>query len=198
MRFLPVVHPVTYQAALDAVALCVSAGVKGLFLINQGINTSKTVDLFGEVRNKYPNLWIGINLLGKTPRFAEMQGLNGIWADNALGVLRPARAFTYFGGVDFKYQKPVPPSQYASAIKACDADVVTTSGPGTGKAPTLEKILNFRKVYAGPLAIASGMNEENIQPFLEHVNYFLIGTGIEKEFGILDPQKVERMVKLLE
>lgn len=191
MKLLPVVHPISYIDAMRAIELCVAVGVKGVFLINQGMSAHDVTDLSQQVKLRFPELFVGLNLLGSLPvRFQSQAWLDAVWADNAIGNERPHKRFKYFGGIDFKYQKPIPPEEYKDAIASVEVDVVTTSGPGTGKAPTLSKIENFRRVYDGPLAIASGITPDNVDPFIPLVNHFLVATGIEERFGVFDRSKL--------
>jgi len=122
----------------------------------------------------------------------------------------------YFGGTAFKYQRKVFFLEYVTRV-ACDyMHVVTTSGPGTGQSANIEKIKLMRKViddhsgystlsindntpqqYRPGFALASGVTVENIGTYLPYVDAFMVGTGIEKEFGILDEDKVREMSRLI-
>jgi hypothetical protein len=61
-----------------------------VFTINQGMNDGEVLALVGEIHRRYPALWVGVNLLGRSP--AEALGdaldacgrIDGIWSDNAL------------------------------------------------------------------------------------------------------------------
>jgi predicted TIM-barrel enzyme len=167
-------------------------------------------------KREYPQLWLGINLLGRLPstivaRVAEV-GHKGVWADNA-GVeessddqpfaqtfVRTRRELAweglYFGGVAFKYQRSVPPSLYSRAAKkAADfMDVVCTSGDGTGKAAALSKVEAMRQgVGEHALALASGVTAENVATYLPFIDAYLVGTGIESSFGVIDESKLRTL-----
>lgn len=214
---LPVVHPVGRTEALDSVEVAVAAGVKGIFLINQGMTVDQVLALILEVRARHPVLWVGVNLLGLDPEDTLELGLascggrlDGIWSDNASidedETSQPeAQAFVdarraqawdglYFGGVAFKYQRDVPASKLALAASTAASfmDIVCTSGPGTGQEAEVEKVVAMREGL-GPdhaLALASGVTVENVEHYLPYVDAYLVGTGIEKRFGVLDPDKV--------
>ena len=64
---LPVIHPVSRVAALESIRVAHDAGVRGVFLIDQGMREDKVLDLVREVRDHFPGLWIGVNLLGRRP-----------------------------------------------------------------------------------------------------------------------------------
>lgn len=218
---LPVVHPVGRSEALASIQVAHAAGAKGVFLIDQGMSASEVLRLVLEVRSQYPKLWIGINLLSRRPPDALAEALDacggridGIWSDNA-GVrehqddqseadaflaVRRARGWNglYFGGTAFKYQREVPANVLprAAALAAKYMDVICTSGPGTGMAADVEKVRSMRSglVDGHALALASGVTPENVNDYLPFVDAFLVGTGIEARFGVLDPRKVEALL----
>jgi predicted TIM-barrel enzyme len=215
--FLPVLHPVTRDAALVAVEVAVAAGADGVFLINQGLNEREVVALIGEVYRRYPALWVGVNLLGRSPADAlayTLEGagrIDGIWSDNAgideRAASQPqAQDFVdartrlgwqglYFGGVAFKYQRAVARADLgkATAIAARYMDVVCTSGAGTGKAADPAKPRAMREGAPVPLALASGVTTANVGEYLPYVDAYLVGTGIERELGVLDSDETKRL-----
>jgi uncharacterized protein len=217
---LPVVHPVGLAEALASVEVAQDAGAKGVFVINQGMNDHDTLGLVGEIERRHPTLWVGINLLGHMPAEAlgtalEARGrVDGIWSDNAFVderateqpeaaefvAARRARGWTglYFGGVAFKYQRDVAPDALgrATVFAASCMDVVCTSGPATGKAAHVDKLVAMRHAV-GPgtaIALASGVTAENVGAFLPYVDAFLVGTGIEARFGVLDRSKLTALL----
>jgi predicted TIM-barrel enzyme len=219
---LPVVHPVDRERAVAAVDVAVGARADGVFLIDQGMSETEVLALIAEVRARHPKLWVGVNLLGRAPAEALRVALetcgriDGIWSDNA-GVdertdEQPrARAFVemrerlgwtglYFGGVAFKYQREVPAAQLGrvTALAGAFMDVVCTSGPGTGKAADPAKPAAMRAGAADvAIALASGVTTANVAAYLPYVNAFLVGTGIERELGVLDPAEVEKLAGVI-
>ena len=214
--FLPVVHPVSREAALVAVDVAVASGADGVFLINQGLNAREVVALIGEVYRRHANLWVGLNLLGYSPADALAAALaangriDGIWSDNAdideHATAQPrAQQFVdarrnwpglYFGGVAFKYQREVARADLgrAAAIASRYMDVVCTSGPGTGHAADPAKPRAMREGAPGAaIALASGVTTANIGEYLPYVDAYLVGTGIERELGVLDPAETKRL-----
>lgn len=214
---LPVIHPVGWDEALRSVAIAHDAGIKGVFLIDQGMSPDRVLELVLAVRSRFPSLWVGVNLLAYSPAKGLGRALDacegridGIWGDNA-GVdehsesqtaaqqfldARRERAWSglYFGGVAFKYQRTVRQEDVGAAALLAQrfVDVVCTSGPGTGKAADVEKVEAMRAAVGagGALALASGVTSENVSTYLPYVDAFLVGTGIEQEFGVLDAQRV--------
>ncbi len=67
-----------------------------------------------------------------------------------------------------------------SCENACNLmDIITTSGEETNKSPSVEKI-KLMKEYIGAkkLAIASGVNSENMKLFDEYADYYLVASSI--------------------
>ena len=102
----------------------------------------------------------------------------------------------YFGGVAFKYQRPVEDLTRAARLAVRYMDVVTTSGPGTGIAAARDKIAEMKEAVGGfPLAIASGITPENVSDYLDVTDCFLVATGISRSFTELDLQKVCMLIE---
>ena len=223
---LPVVHPVGRQEALEAVRVVRSFGLKGVFLIDQNMHERNVLALLREIRDCYPGLWMGVNLLSRSPAGALVEVLrgcgtiDGIWSDNA-GIdescaepsgVGEAEAFLaarremgwqglYFGGVAFKYQRQIAPVDLGRAASKARSymDVVCTSGLGTGIAADVEKVRALRGDLAGhALALASGVTSQNVRDYLPYVQAFLVGTGIEASLGVLDPKKIESLMRAME
>lgn len=214
---LPVVHPVGPDEAMASVRVAHEAGVKGIFLIDQGMDEEEVLALVLTVRRAFPSLWVGVNLLRRTPAQALTRALDGcegridgIWTDNAgideeaaaqpvaeaLLEVRRARGWPglNFGGVAFKYQREVRPENLgrAAVTAARYVEVICTSGPGTGKAAQVDKVKAMRDAlgHDHAIALASGVTPENVADYLPYVDAYLVGTGIEQSFGQLDPKKV--------
>jgi predicted TIM-barrel enzyme len=221
---LPVIHPIGLAEALASVEVAHAAGAKGVFTINQGMNDAEVLALVREIWRRYPALWVGVNLLGHSPSAALGDALDacgridGIWSDNALVderatdqpaasellAARRARGWTglYFGGVAFKYQREVAGDALgrAAVLATSYMDVVCTSGPGTGKAADVAKVIAMRQAIGpeGAIALASGITAENVTAYLPYVDAFLVGTGIEARLGVLDPGKLAALLAVLQ
>lgn len=192
-------------------------GANGVFLINHRNPAVQLRWWYDTVREKYPKEWVGVNFLGLTNEDAwklTRYSTSGLWVDdggireNATEPAALARAFKeqrnstwdglYFGGVAFKGQEDVRNPAFVAKLAAPYMDVITTSGPRTGEPPDLEKIKAMRAAVPGaPLAVASGMTEKNIDPYLPFVDCFLVATGISKDFYELDPSLVYRLASKL-
>lgn len=205
---LPVIHVLNYQQAAREVEKCVRAQADGVFLISMDGRNNQLLDIAGQLILDFPRFWMGVNLLGWSPLHSafhlKQSGLQGFWSDNArLDDLKEATmtranfaraGVAHFGGFAFKYQ-PQPLSIAAAAIKdERMMDVLTTSGPGTGQAPAVTKIdLIRRAVPEAAIAIASGITPTNATYF-PMANAYLCATGIEADFGLLNPVKLKALV----
>lgn len=216
--FLPVIHPVSKETALGSIQTAIASGADGVFLINQGMSAAQVLEFIPEVQRRHEHLWIGVNLLGTAPEevidlIADLP-VGGIWSDNAnideLSDVQPAgerfrqaRQRTgwkglYFGGVAFKYQRQVPDALLPNAARnACPwVDVITSSGPGTGYAASVEKAKALRSgAGAHPLGLASGVSPENAAGFLPYVDAYLVASEIEtaKYSGVLVPERTKSL-----
>jgi hypothetical protein len=225
--FLPVIHlPEDGKYAMRAAEVAFEAGADGLFLINQGTSTSHILShLIPRIRGVFgTNTWIGINSLGSAVEDVvamsgtELHRLDGIWSDDA-GVdsmredtFEAARtAFSnarmrtdwrglYFGGTAFKTQAPIPENKLELVARraASFVDVVTTSGRGTGISADLDRVRIMREAIPGAaMGIASGITPENAAHYLPFIDYFLVATGIEQSFGVLDPMRTRALAEII-
>lgn len=219
---LPVVHPVTREDALRSIEVVVAAGCRGIFLIDQGMTEAELLPFVREVQQRYPALWIGVNLLGRRPPDALATAatacgrIDGIWSDNAsIDEGAPAQPVAqqfvdgragweglHFGGVAFKYQREVAAADLgrAAGIATRYMDVVCTSGAGTGKAVQAEKVRAMHEGLGegGALALASGVTTENVSAYLPYVSAYLVGTGIEERLGVIDAGRVTTLRRAIE
>ena len=203
---LPVIHVANLKQAIRNVAVAHGAGADGVFLINHSIGDTELLQIYGEAKEAYPEFWIGVNCLGLMPEAvfqAIPDTMAGVWVDNAMireesesqeraetiTNVREQRKWhgLYFGGVAFKYQRPVKDLVSAARIASRYIDVVTTSGPGTGQAAAVDKIRTMKDALGDfPLAIASGITPENVRDYLDCADCFLVATGISRTFEELD------------
>jgi len=221
---LPVIHTVDRDLVMTSIRVAVAAGCRGVFVIDQEMAAADVLALVCEARDAHPDLWIGVNLLSRRPPQALAEALDacrgridGIWSDNAgidlqaaneqpiaelFRAARSARAWRglHFGGVAFKYQHPVATEDLGrlTALAAKYVDVICTSGPATGVAADVMKVCRMRAATDAPIALASGITAENVRDYLPYVDAYLVGTGIEERFGVLDPRKVEALLCAME
>lgn len=220
--FLPVIHPAYGEKGIfDALEVTMKAEADGVFVINQGMSLYPLLRASEKIKALYPNLWLGANLLNLSPvetlEYAHLY--DGIWVDDCgvdyqltesqlkiggytFNEFRGDWKGLYFGGTAFKTQKQITDKDKLTAVAKQAVgltDIVTTSGAATGVAAPIEKIQMMRSAIGPdvPLGIASGITVENVVDFLEFVDVFLVASGIEKSFGILDEEKTIQLSKII-
>jgi predicted TIM-barrel enzyme len=215
---LPVIHVESTDQALRNASIARGAGCAGVFLINHDMPFTELLDIHQSVSSEFPGWWIGVNLLDLPPEevFRELgEEVSGVWVDNArideryepqaeAEMIEAARVKSgwsglYFGGVAFKYQRPVQDLARAARLAMDYMDVVTTSGPGTGQAAPRQKIQAMRQALGDfPLAIASGIAPANVHEVLDLADCFLVATGISRSFTEFDPGLVKALVSAIQ
>ncbi len=195
---LPVVHHKKTMMTLEQAEIAFSSGADGLFLISHHGDDDALPSLAKTIKNIYPRLKVGVNLLSmpvvEAVRSLEPYGLDMVWSDYC-GV--SSRGFDkdglelekwhqnnkhvdLFASVAFKYQE-VDSDPSMAAFNANQVGFIpTTSGEGTGMAPTLEKIKLMSEATHGNLAIASGMTPDNVESFVPYLSHILVSTGVSK------------------
>lgn len=222
-KFYPVIHCVATgeggeDHALENARVAVDNGADGVFLIGHAIHHSELCQIYGSVRKQFPDLWIGINFLdiAASNNWIDLfsaaracAGLNGLWLDRLPDSrLDVSRSVQVFGGVAFKYIDPQLNGQ--ALLIACEKavrsiDVATTSGDRTGLAPATEKVESIKSYLAGriPLAVASGVDAQNISELLPHVDIFLVASSLivrDDDRGgheYLVPEKVRELADII-
>lgn len=219
---LPVIHVKSEAQAIKNAKLAQDASCDGVILISmEGMPHGLLRRIHTAVTGELPDFWVGINYLGLPPNvvFAEHvdRKISGIWVDNA-GIdetsgnqpkaeeALKARQRNYlwnglyFGGVAFKYQRPVIDVGLVAKIARDYVDVVTTSGPTTGEAPDLDKVWIMKEAIGpdGILALASGISEANIEAFGRFASAFLFNTSVRiPGTSDFDPLKLRGVVKAI-
>ena len=149
-------------------------------------------------------------------RLPEAHLINGIWSDDAgVDALDEPRSVpaaddwravlenvgwwgTYFGRTAFKTQAPIPLGHLPTVGRraASFVDVVTTSGRGTGVAASVDHMRVLREAVGDhPIGLASGVTPENVHEMLPSVDAFRVASGIEREFGKLDPGRTRELAE---
>ena len=215
---LPIVHVSNRDQASRNVGVARDAGADGAFLISHGsVSDAELLDAYFAIAEAHRGFWLGVNCLGWGAEEVFTRAGNavaGVWLDDAIidetcaeqpaaaRVIEAQRAVgwrgLYFGGVAFKYQRPVRDIARAARHAVDYVDVVTTSGPGTGKAAAPEKIRTMKQAIGeAPLAVASGVTPENVPDYLPWADCFLAATGISYTFDELDPDLVRDLVQVV-
>ena len=227
MKIFPVVHIKDPDTARGQGALCLSHGADGVYLIDHSGRVDTIWETLRKLRADCPGSFVGVNLLGhSTDKVYELIGdtfegegaallPDAVWADNVENNLEDPTAFLQrknreerlknillLGGISFKYTMTFsedPAAAAAEVARLRDAvDVVTTSGAGTGTAPTVEKLRAVKEAAGDkPVAVASGISAGNIRGYAGFVDQILVATSIETSpySGIFDEQKLKELIK---
>lgn len=208
---LPVIHVLDAEQAQRNIQAAIDGGCPGVFLINHDFEKEKLIPIIREMRQAFPDYWIGVNFLAVTGKFAfpilgELQAdgvrVDGYWADDArmderrseddqpeadeIAGIRKDSGWDglYIGGTAFKKQREVDPALYGKSARIATRymDVVVTSGVATGHAADVGKIDTFRE-HCGdtPLGLASGITPGNAEQYADAVDLFMVATGINFE-----------------
>jgi hypothetical protein len=185
------------------VKICTDNGIKKIFLINHHVDVEDLLKCACMVKVKYPELWVGVNMLGVLATEAiakKLTGIDGLWCDESLSRedIVNHRVFKglIFSGLAFKYQ-PQPEDLEKACKDIIRANVVaTTSGIATGKAVDIEKIKLISK-YIGnnPIAIASGVSIDNVNDYIGLVDYLLVASSITSKGEMIFEDKLKELIK---
>lgn len=191
-----------------------SGGCAGVFLIHMNGDDGATMEEAAWVREAYPDLKVGVNLLGIRADLALQEsiwaGLDATWSDSpgvnsketaerafaVQALLKANPGHQFFGSVAFKYQPHEPDAPAAAAAAADLGMLATTSGPATGKAPEFEKLRAMREALGTrPLAVASGITPDNIHELGGPLTHVLVSTGVSRSFHELDQKLLDWLAK---
>ena len=222
----PVIHVLDRDQVLRNIGVAVRAGAPGVFLINHDFPVGELIPIITDVRKFVPDVWIGVNFLAMPAKnafpilgrlYAGDCPIDAYWADDARIDERVERQIEadmtrkvysvcgwnglYFGGVAFKKQREVGREDFecAARLAAPYMDVVTTSGAATGCAADTKKVSDFRRGLGDrPLALASGVNPENVTDYTDLVDCFLVATGINyvSDFYNIDPGRLDELIAI--
>lgn len=202
------------QRTVEQCRIALSNGADGVFLIpgQGGLKVHHILDCYKATRESYPDRFIGINFLTSPELCVENLPIdaNALWVDFGLGSTDQSNKLQFireglskrkwkgilFGGFMFKGNNSVSPSHeimqnYVAKLKEC-MDVAVTSGPCTGVSADISYMLILRqyaKSAGVPLGLASGINIHNIHSYLSTCDYFIVGTGVERD--CTDPSTIQ-------
>jgi hypothetical protein len=202
-KIIPVIHSENAYQVEENVKICLDCGVKNAFLINHTISYLELISIREFIKNKYPDFWAGVNFLDLSlPMSLKVfENFDGLCHDQ-FPFIEDKPNFCFFGCISFKYQPDIEENEFDSYCKQIEkvVDVVVTSGDATGSPPTIAKIKKIRsKINKNiPLAVASGININNIKSFSEYVDYFLVASSIIDKDEIFSYQKLNNLLKILE
>lgn len=215
-KFYPVIHHRDLKTTEEQIQKCLEVQVDGVFLINMDHSHVELNPALKLAREMNPQWFIGVNRLGlnndNISKCIKIDNLvNGYWVDNPglnyddpnqIHLLQLTTSiknrkiidpeFQFFGSICFKTHPWEHNEKVESRLARGFGWIPTTSGRGTGVAAELDKIKNIKEILnSHPLAIASGIDSENVDLYLPYVDYFLVATGISKNFYEFDLEKMK-------
>ena len=199
--------------------LILDNSVSGVFLLSTNTTIDVIADVYNWTKSTYPNIWIGINLIGenifKVFKFIKNVNPDGIWIDNSymnnisnMGIPELIQDQfeqlnwngLYFGGIMFKYQSNC--NNYDEQILLNThkyMDVLITSGNGTGieiEESKLNYIYNNVKNNI-TIAVASGITEKNIKKIQNKSNIYVVRSSIVNENNDIDIEKLKELINAI-
>ena len=210
-QFFPVIHLTDLEQGLREFEKAVDANADGVFFIDHHGKGSLCLDVAQSAKLQNPSFYVGVNLLSRnlTDNLYDvaMRGLDAIWFDHAgvssdgfteqgQALAKMHTVYSYidiYAGVAFKYQKPESSPEKA-VLYTCDEPwIPCTSGPGTGYAADTDKIELMSNASSNGLALASGVDLENVQAFLPFVTHFFVASSISVDEHTLDFEKMSAL-----
>jgi hypothetical protein len=217
---LPVVD-VEYPAqAIRCAEIAFKEGADGIVLSNPNLSSESLRICYEGVRKRFPDRWIGLNCIDCTAvRAIERMehGMNGLWLDypgiyddkdrtaREAGKIANAHkereenwcSFLLFGDVSFKFQSGISNVQRAAELAVPYLDVITT-GDRNGSPPALDKVKLVR-VGAGrsPIAIVGRLTSENVEPYLEFADCFLVTFGAGNSPHPFTARRIRKLVQAI-
>lgn len=221
-NFLPVVLVKNFKQTSSSIRNAKSAGADGVFLVSNGTMETKELIMILQVNKVlFPDFWMGVNIVGVDARdvfFSLSLHIDNLpdgilIEDTYCGVkgktysaesiasewmkYKEYRENTlYFGGVGFKDSSKPFDIIEATENAQNTMDIVTTSGAKTGKAAEVEKIKAMYESSKKPIALASGISNENIKDYLPYVDYFLVESSIEHN-GIICEDRTRKLAETI-
>lgn len=205
---IPVIHHKDWPSAERSIETAIEAGADGACLIAQGISWSELLREYPRLRARYPASFpLGLNTLGG---FHTLGHGDFYWTDDPTPVRGVDGAGKpWFAGAAFKTMGVVLPDRYPQHVNAVyerRATLPVTSGPATGQPASVEKVRLIRGVvdalapcygFYPMLGLASGITPENADDYLGLVDVWIVASGIEEEFGVLNRDRTAKLVSVV-
>lgn len=213
MKIIPVIHHKDEALSIKNAQICAKNKVYGIFLISMDGDNVGLSALAKRIKNIFPDLKVGVNHLGYSAIDSIYENLNYsldmTWSDNPIvtgdNIAFEAQKIAteindtnhmFFNSVAFKYQKAEKNIEQAVINSKSLNFIPTTSGQATGKAADLGKLSIMKQALKDyPLAIASGLTPENVQDYVNFIEYGLVATGISEDFYTFDEAKLKEIIQ---
>ncbi len=226
MKLFPVVHVSSVGQALEQAKIAYESDSDGVYLIQHMGRKGLLDDALAQVVHEFPDNYIGVNYLGAKNAVGAYrhiarllnEGLvdrlpDAIWVDDAESekqmfrqleaerdIMPELRDVRLLGGVCFKYTNgytddPLVATAHVNYYGR-EIDVVTTSGEGTGHAPSVDKIKAMKLVLGDrQLAVASGVDIHNVSSYEGYLDEVLVASSVETHpySGKFVPEKIKAL-----
>lgn len=131
----------------------------------------------------------------------------GIIEGKAAEVLRfraaHAPGVRIWADVHVKHARPLAGESIGDAARDLEsrarADVIIVSGKGTGEETPLDRVREVRSAVTLPLAVGSGVTEENLSGYIQFADHAIVGTAAKEEgktANRVDRAKAEKLAAL--
>jgi hypothetical protein len=206
MIILPVIHFSTREIAFANAEIAFANGCDGVFVINMGFEETDAIipSICALLKQEFPDKKIGVNFLYSEfiPNLINnTNNIDMIWTDDTIPerydpvvdkelYKRPIEIYESFA---FKYKREDSDFVNTGKMILSKGRIPTTSGPATGQPPSVEKVLQLSELTT--LALASGLDPNNVHLFKNHITHALVATGISETFYKFDPVKVKDFVQ---
>lgn len=202
-EIIPVIHMLNINQVMTNINTVLKCGLNKVFIINHSVSDDDLINAALYAKARFPELWVGVNRLSKTQKQALAQDIevDALWCDQTISqedYQNKNFKGQVFGGLAFKYQ-PQPKDIESASLEATQStDVATTSGAGTGQEANLKKILDIRSyLKEHPMAIASGVNKNNIKDYAGVVDYLLVASSITSRSEMIQEDKLTELIEKL-
>lgn len=213
MKIVPVIHHKDESLSMYNAEMCAKNNAYGLFVISMEGDNLGLAALAKRIKNSFPQLKVGINLLGYSAIDSIYEGLNYsldmTWSDypivtgssisNEAKLIQEELVNTkhlFFNSVAFKYQRVEKNISQAVLNSQSLGFIPTTSGEATGKAADLSKLQVMKQALKNyPLGIASGLTPDNVIEYIPFIEYGLVATGISQDFHTFDEFKLKDIIQ---
>ena len=216
-QVFPVIHHLDERISIEQAELAFREGADGVFLISHERKNKQLYSPAQIIKSQYPEKIIGFNLLGDEAldalALAVDLGIDALWTDThgvtsqlisqqaekmAAWITNNPQGPQIYASVAFKYQtEESDPGEAARRVSDLGM-IATTSGPGTGYAPDLDKIKIMKQaVGKRSLAVASGMTPENAHLFLPYVSHYFVATGVSLDEYHFDELRLRKFISII-
>lgn len=212
MKIIPVIHHKNELLSMQNAEMCAKNKAYGIYIISMDGDNEGLSALARRIKLSFPELMVGINLLGYSAIDSVYESLNYsldmTWSDcpvvtgqvitNEAQLIKEEIKYTkhfFFNSVAFKYQKVEKNIPQAVLNSQLLNFIPTTSGEATGHAADLSKIQSMKQSLGHyPLAIASGLTPENVKQYTPYIEYGLVATGISEDFYTFNELKLKTII----